>query len=155
MNRLKRSEASPSGFAEFGESSYGSGSQAVLSAARGRVGGRPKGPAKADATAMAAETLYRERRLSVNAMGFTLIVHAPLRYARFECPEGDSTFSLHKVDRSADHSLSSDGVVVYFECLDLADTVERLLSAGFQFLQLPVSTGFPFAIAARLAPLPR
>lgn len=37
--------------------------------ARGRVGGRPKGlPAKAEATAMAAETLYRERRLSVNAI---------------------------------------------------------------------------------------
>ena len=44
------------------------GTQAVLSAACRRVGGRPEGPAKADASAMAAETLYRERRLSVNAI---------------------------------------------------------------------------------------
>ena len=37
--------------------------------ARGRVGGRPKGlPVQAEATAMAVETLYRERRLSVNAI---------------------------------------------------------------------------------------
>src|SRR5688500_8090580 len=33
-------------------------------------------------------------------MGFTLIVHSPPRYARFECPDGDATFSLHSVDRS-------------------------------------------------------
>lgn len=45
--------------------------QAGLSAARsrGRVGGRPKGlPAQAEATAMAAETPYREGRLSVSAI---------------------------------------------------------------------------------------
>ena len=37
--------------------------------ARGRVGGRPKVLLeKADATAMVAETLYRVRRLSVNAI---------------------------------------------------------------------------------------
>lgn len=64
-------------------------------------------------------------------MGFTLIVHAPPRYARFECPQGDSTFSLH----AADHA--STGVVVYFECADLDDHVQRLLAAGFTFTQLP------------------
>ncbi|HEN9809195.1 TPA: recombinase family protein [Klebsiella pneumoniae] len=38
--------------------------------ARGRVGGRPKGlSAPAESTAMAAETLYREGRLSVSAIG--------------------------------------------------------------------------------------
>ncbi len=37
--------------------------------ARGRVGGRPKGLSpQAEATAMAAEALYRERRLSVAAI---------------------------------------------------------------------------------------
>ena len=69
MHRLKRSEVSPSGFAEFKRELIRERAQAGLSAARGRVGGRPKGlPAKADATEMAAETLYRERRLSVNAI---------------------------------------------------------------------------------------
>ena len=67
-------------------------------------------------------------------MGFTLIVHSPPRYARFECPEGDSTFSLHAVDNPA----SDTGVVVYFECSDLDSRVERLVSAGFEFSKLPV-----------------
>lgn len=66
-------------------------------------------------------------------MGFTLIVHSPPRYARFECPEGDATFSLHSVDAS----VASTGVVVYFECADLDARVERLLVAGFEFTRLP------------------
>ena len=66
-------------------------------------------------------------------MGFTLIVHSPPRYARFECPEGDSTFSLHSVNDLARHT----GVVVYFECADLDARVNRLLAAGLKFTQLP------------------
>jgi predicted enzyme related to lactoylglutathione lyase len=66
-------------------------------------------------------------------MGFTLIVHAPPRYARFECPEGDATFSIHAVDGP----VGSTGVVVYFECADLDARVERLVAAGFEFTQLP------------------
>jgi catechol 2,3-dioxygenase-like lactoylglutathione lyase family enzyme len=66
-------------------------------------------------------------------MGFTLIVHSPPRYARFECPDGDSTFSLHTVD----HPINTSGVVVYFECFDLDARVERLVAAGFGFTQLP------------------
>ncbi|CAN7616225.1 VOC family protein [Acidovorax sp. Leaf78] len=66
-------------------------------------------------------------------MGFLLIVHAPPRYARFECPEGDATFSLH-----ADHGGPREtGVVVYFECADLDVRVAALQAAGFQFTQLP------------------
>ncbi|MBB1089315.1 VOC family protein [Lysobacter sp. SG-8] len=64
-------------------------------------------------------------------MGFTLIVHSPPRYARFECPDGDATFSLHAADQPA------LGMVVYFECDDLDTRVERLLAAGFPFTQLP------------------
>lgn len=65
-------------------------------------------------------------------MGFTLIVHLPSRYARFECPEGDSTFSLHAVA-----GIVPTAVVVYFECADLDDRVAHLLAAGFEFTQLP------------------
>jgi len=64
-------------------------------------------------------------------MGFTLIVHSPPRYARFECPDGDATFSLH----AADHPAS--GLVVYFECPDLDARVQSLVAAGFTFTQLP------------------
>jgi catechol 2,3-dioxygenase-like lactoylglutathione lyase family enzyme len=66
-------------------------------------------------------------------MGFTLIVHSPPRYARFECPEGDSTFSLHTVD----HPVSTAGLVLYFECADLDARVQRLQAAGFAFDKLP------------------
>ena len=65
-------------------------------------------------------------------MGFTLIVHSPPRYARFECPNGDSTFSLHSVD----HPIGDTGVVVYFECEHLDNEVNRLISAGYEFAQL-------------------
>ena len=71
-------------------------------------------------------TFYRD-------MGFTLIVHSPPRYARFECPDGDSTFSLHTVDNSVGYT----GVVVYFECSDLDSRVDHLISVGFEFTQLP------------------
>ncbi|WP_445769125.1 recombinase family protein [Rheinheimera sp.] len=57
--------------AEFERELIQERTQAGLTAARarGRVGGRPKGlPAQAEATAMAAETLYREGRLTVIAI---------------------------------------------------------------------------------------
>lgn len=66
-------------------------------------------------------------------MGFTLIVHSPPRYARFECPDGDTTFSLHLVDHPTDNT----GVVVYFECVDLDAKVDGLIAAGFEFTKLP------------------
>ena len=66
-------------------------------------------------------------------MGFLLIVHSPPRYARFECPEGSSTFSLHTVA----YSVGASGVVVYFECSDLDARVATLIASGFEFSQLP------------------
>lgn len=66
-------------------------------------------------------------------MGFELIVHSPPRYARFGCPDGDSTFSFHSIPDPA----RSTGVVVYFECVDLDARVERLIAAGIKFTQLP------------------
>ncbi len=61
--------------AEFERELIRERTQAGLSAARarGRVGGRPKGlSSKAEATAMAAATLYREQRLSVSAIASQL-----------------------------------------------------------------------------------
>lgn len=58
--------------AEFERELIRERTQTGLSAARarGRVGGRPKGlSTQAESTAMAAETLYREGRLSVKAIG--------------------------------------------------------------------------------------
>lgn len=65
-------------------------------------------------------------------MGFALIVHSP-HYARFECPEGDATFSVHLMD-----GLCQDtGVVVYFECSDLEQRVQALRARGLSFTKLP------------------
>lgn len=66
-------------------------------------------------------------------MGFRLIVHAPPRYARFECPDGDATFSLD----AEEPVTTGGGTVIYFECEDLDTQVERLRAAGFVFTQLP------------------
>ena len=69
--------------AEFERELIRERTQAGLSAARarGRVGGRPKGlPSEAEATAMAAETLYRERRLSVSAIAQKLHVSKSTLY---------------------------------------------------------------------------
>ena len=66
-------------------------------------------------------------------MGFTQIVSSPPRYARFECPDGDATFSVHLVENSC----SDTGVVVYFECVDLDGRVKHLQDEGFEFTKLP------------------
>lgn len=76
--------------AEFERELIRERTQAGLSAARarGRVGGRPKGlPVKAEATAMAAETLYREGRLSVSAIGERLHISKSTLYS-YLCHRG-------------------------------------------------------------------
>ncbi|MGB5621595.1 MAG: VOC family protein [Gammaproteobacteria bacterium] len=63
------------------------------------------------------------------ALGLKLIVDSVPRYARFECPDGDSTFSVHRVGQAPD----TTGLTVYFECRDLDETVTRLQAAGLVF----------------------
>lgn len=72
-------------------------------------------------------------------MGFTLIVNAP-HYARFECPEGDSTFSVHLIADLSDalaQTAQNSGVVVYFESNELDSLVARLTTQGYVFDQPP------------------
>ena len=66
-------------------------------------------------------------------MGLRLIVDSLPRYARFECPDGNSTFSVHRVDQAPD----TGGLTVYFECRDLDKTVTRLRAAGLVFDSSP------------------
>lgn len=66
-------------------------------------------------------------------LGLRLIVSALPRYARFECPDGGTTFSLHRVERLPE----STGTVVYFECEGLDDKVRELQAHGDSFTQEP------------------
>lgn len=60
-------------------------------------------------------------------IGFLQIVDTP-HYARFSCPEGDSTFSL-----SLTSEVSNNGAVIYFEHQALDDLVELLEAKGIVF----------------------
>ena len=68
------------------------------------------------------------------ALGLKLIVEALPKYARFECPAGDATFSIHQTDSMP----AGDGVYVYFECDDLDDKVRELKKAGIEFEHEPI-----------------
>jgi len=67
------------------------------------------------------------------ALGLKLIVHTHADYARFECPDGGSTFSLHRIDTLP----TGEGTWVYFECEDLDKRVKYLVSKGLNFDLLP------------------
>jgi len=67
------------------------------------------------------------------ALGLRQIVNDPPDYARFECPVGGSTFSLHRSAGAA----RDGGVVVYFELEHLDARVSELKAAGFEFEQEP------------------
>ena len=68
-----------------------------------------------------------------STLGLKLIVKSIPKYARFECPEGDATFSVHKVEQLA----KGPGIIIYFECHDLDEEVGRLVDEGFIFEELP------------------
>lgn len=62
-------------------------------------------------------------------LGLKLIVDSIPRYARFECPDGDSTFSIHK----SEIFTPNPDLVIYFECEDLDAKVLELKQNGIEF----------------------
>lgn len=66
-------------------------------------------------------------------LGLTLIVDALPKYARFECPTGNASFSIHQTDELP----TGNGVYVYFECDNLDEYVEELIAKGIFFDQTP------------------
>ena len=66
-------------------------------------------------------------------LGLILIVDSLPRYARFECPDGDSTLSIN----IADERPAANDIVLYFECDDLDGEVTRLKSLGLEFEEDP------------------
>jgi len=62
-------------------------------------------------------------------LGLKLIVKSLPQYARFECPDGTSTFSLHQADALP----TGNGISVYFECKELDLKVAALKEVGIKF----------------------
>jgi catechol 2,3-dioxygenase-like lactoylglutathione lyase family enzyme len=67
-------------------------------------------------------------------LGLVPVVDARPHYARFVCPDEESTFSLHK------GTAGGGGTTVYFECEDLDERVEQLTAAGYTFTSGPADT---------------
>ncbi|MEM7162975.1 MAG: VOC family protein [Bacteroidota bacterium] len=65
-------------------------------------------------------------------LGLELIVHTHDKYARFLCPNGMSTFSLHWVKES-----NASSIKIYFEREDLDNYVGLLKAQGIQFKSDP------------------
>jgi catechol 2,3-dioxygenase-like lactoylglutathione lyase family enzyme len=80
-------------------------------------------------------------------MGFLQIVDSP-GYARFECPDGDATFSLHTVEAVSPES----GVTVYFEHEALDELCAELQARGFDFEQEPVDRSWLWREAILIDP---
>ncbi len=66
-------------------------------------------------------------------LGLKLIVDALPRYARFECPNGNSSFSIH----FAETKYNNQNVVIYFEEKNLDDKINELKSEGLIIDTLP------------------
>jgi len=62
-------------------------------------------------------------------LGLKLIVEALPRYVRFECPDGNATFSIHKVDALP----MAKGTSIYFEDDNLDELVSQLKQKGITF----------------------
>ena len=69
-------------------------------------------------------------------MGFLQIVDTP-HYARFECTEGNSTFSL-----SLAESGTANASIIYFEHEDLDQLVATLKARGIKFDQDPTDMSY-------------
>ena len=82
-------------------------------------------------------TIYTDKPVATaeffQKLGLKIIVDSLPRYARLECPDGDSTLSIQE----ADDVQVTNNVVLYFECEELDRTVEELKSNGLSFDEDP------------------
>ncbi len=82
-------------------------------------------------------TIYSSKSVELaefyRQLGLKMIVDSLPRYARFECPDGEATLSVH----AADEQPTNSSIVLYFECDDLDAQVARLKAAGLEFEQEP------------------
>lgn len=72
--------------------------------------------------------------LFYQTLGFELIVDALPRYIRFLCPDKESTFSVHLVEKKKE----GEGIALYFECGNLDQVYKELLGKGILFDHPPI-----------------
>jgi len=65
-------------------------------------------------------------------LGLRLIVDFSPRYARFECPKGESTFSISHSD-----VVRNACTILYFELKDLDEIYQKLKAQGIEFTSEP------------------
>lgn len=65
-------------------------------------------------------------------LGLQLIVDASPRYVRFECPNGQSTFSISHSEKQSDTS-----TVLYFETKNVDKVYKKLEKSGITFASSP------------------
>jgi catechol 2,3-dioxygenase-like lactoylglutathione lyase family enzyme len=82
-------------------------------------------------------TIYSDKPVETveffEKLGLRRIVDSLPRYARLECPDGDSTLSVNIADRGQ----PNESITLYFECNDLDAEVDRLKSLGLTFDEDP------------------
>lgn len=68
-------------------------------------------------------------------LGLKIIVDSIPRYARFVCPDGNSTFSIHHAESIA---TGGEGINIYFETEKLDQEVIRLKNENLVFEHDPI-----------------
>jgi len=66
-------------------------------------------------------------------LGLLLIVEAYPRYARFECPIGGTTFSIHLVEELP----KGNGIMIYFEVNDVAEKISEFQKNEITIDEMP------------------
>lgn len=66
-------------------------------------------------------------------IGLELIVHSSDQYARFQCPNGSSTFSVQLEDQFQ----AAPSTSIYFEVQSLDKKVQELINLGIQIDKMP------------------
>ncbi len=78
-------------------------------------------------------TVYTDKPIETvefyQKLGLKIIVDSLPRYARLECPNGESTLSISQ----AENVIESSNIKLYFECENLDDEVKRLKELGLSF----------------------
>lgn len=86
-------------------------------------------------------TIYSDKPLETveffKKLGLMLIVDSLPRYARLECPDGESTLSINEAVTRPVGSVPGNNIVLYFECDNLDAEVDRLKSLGLEFDEDP------------------